>query len=111
MNIVLLWVIIGILLFILGLLIKDKSNIFYIETPNSQKNNELTNKAFNDGVGHLWWVVQVSLLKMYNDHEILDFDNMQLELRNTVQEITNNPTMLKEWSESLENYLKNRDNI
>jgi len=55
-------------------------------------------ERYNAGVQQSWIAINISLFKMYNDMDILDYDSLQVKLKNTVEQLCKDPDQMKEWN-------------
>lgn len=97
-----------IFLFVLSLIIVFA---LYSESENSPKKADPQKEVaiFKDGVQHSWAAINISLYKMWNQLDILDFDNLQEKLQITINELTTNPVLMEEWNKKFTEYLKERE--
>ena len=78
---------------------------------NHNKNEEPPQREltiFKEGLQRTWTIVSISLYKMWNDLDILDFDSLQEKLQKTLNELTSDQTKLEEWSHKLNEYMKDK---
>lgn len=65
---------------------------------------------YRQGIQQGWMHVNVSLYKMWNELDILDFENIQSKLQQTLEILASNPDELMKWHKKLNEYLKAQGN-
>jgi len=63
-------------------------------------------EIFRQGLQQGWIHVSISLYKMWNELEILDFDTLQSKLQQTLELLAKDPNELNKWAEKFKEYLK-----
>ncbi|MFW6173248.1 MAG: hypothetical protein ACOC5T_05835 [Elusimicrobiota bacterium] len=90
-------------LFIIGLEIVRKN---YLQDNQKDLPNNL--EDFKKGSNETWIAVVISLYKMWNDLDILDFDSLQGKLHETISNLTKDPREFEKWSHKFNNYMKDK---
>ena len=63
-------------------------------------------EIFRHGAKQNWLTINVCLYKMWNELEILDYDNISTKLQQTLEELTNSPEKLEEWAKKFNEYIQ-----
>lgn len=92
--------------------------LFFSSNKNSKTNNDLQiNQGnpnnidiFRQGLQQSWMHVNVSLYKMWDEQEILDFQSLQTKLQQTLESLTKDPAEMTKWAEKFKEYLKQQEN-
>lgn len=61
---------------------------------------------FRQGLQQGWMRVNISLYKMWNELDILDFDTLQNKLQQTLESLATNQDEMNKWATKFEEYLK-----
>lgn len=85
---------------------KNNTNVSSDESLLVQKEMD----AFQKGLQQGWMHVNISLYKMWNELDILDFDSIQSKLQQTIENLANDPKEMKKWAERFKEYLNGRGN-
>ena len=77
----------------------------------SSKNNKDEEKNFkngiNQGINQTCFTVQISLFKMWQEMDIIDFDSLYLKLLENLDKLTKNSNEFEKWNEKFIEYVKN----
>jgi hypothetical protein len=99
-------IIITFLLILITLLLLDiNNNIKNKKTEHPQKEVN-QQELFANGANYSWITVQVALYKMWQEMNILDFENMVKELSTQFQFFNTNTSEFKNWHAKYIEYLK-----
>jgi len=79
------------------------------EHKESLPNND-SFERYSDGLEQTWIAINISLYKMYNDLDILDFDTLHAKLKNTIEELSKDPNQMKEWKAKLIEHMNETSN-
>lgn len=87
--------------------------IFAVYDKVSNKNNIIQQNSkeidiFTNGVKQGWLHVNISLFKMWNDLDILDYDTMREKLQENLQLIANDEQAMKTWAEKFKTYVEEK---
>jgi len=66
--------------------------------------------TFKEASQQTWMAITISLYKMWQELDILDFDSLQSQLQKTLNELTANPQDFEEWSQKFNEYMKEKHN-
>jgi len=86
-------------------------NSTYLQKTFSNNNNTKELEIFRSGLKQTWMYVNVSLFKMWNELDILDYDSLQSKLQQTLDDLSQNPKKMEEWSQKFNEYMKNQENL
>jgi hypothetical protein len=75
----------------------------------NQQGNPNSIDIFRQGLQQSWMHVNVSLYKMWNELEILDFQSLQTKLQQTLESLTKDPAEMTKWAEKFKEYLKEQE--
>jgi hypothetical protein len=62
-------------------------------------------EGFKTGSLQTWNIINVSLFKMWNEMDILDYDSLLIKLKENVQALYTQPGQFEEWSKKYNSYL------
>ena len=85
----------------------------YSNNSNNYTNNKQINPhdtpLFKAGAGQAFTLVQIVLYKMWNENEILDFDNMNIDIQKHIMDLTTSPADLQKWNTKFLEYMKQKE--
>jgi len=84
--------------------LKSKNNDLQINQENPHNID-----IFRQGLQQSWMHVNVSLYKMWDEQEILDFQSLQTKLQQTLESLTKDPAEMTKWAEKFKEYLKEQE--
>jgi hypothetical protein len=84
-----------------------------LKTSNNNQNQKTINDIMNsfefkEGTNYALTIIRICVFKMWQDQEILDFDNIDESIKANLTEITSNPEKLKEWNQKYSEYLNSK---
>jgi hypothetical protein len=84
----------------------SKKEDFKVESLQSGQANPRDINIFRQGLQQSWMHVNISLYKMWNDLDILDFDSIQTKLQQTLESLSKDQEEMNKWAEKFKEYLK-----
>jgi hypothetical protein len=79
------------------------------QNKNDDVNVEQSMGDFKKGAEHAWFIMQLSLFKMYFENDILDFESIKETLSKQVEVFTFNPSEFNSWRDKFSEYLDERN--
>ena len=103
--------IIGVILLLVLLTVNTVSvKMDYISKNNVNKTALQISESpeFQAGLNHGFSLIQICLFKMWEDQEILDFDSISDEIKQTLNNVTQDKESFMKWQDKYVEYLKKK---
>lgn len=105
-----------VLIALMILTINNKQHNIFINSQKEKEKHKLEKETvqnlFNEGAGHMWRMIQVSLFKLYKEYDIMNFADFDSQVKSIVETMNNflaNTSDMEKWNENLNKYFQDKN--